>query len=83
MSWRTDEGLGKENKNLDSNLRCLFCSSPALARLINFTLFLCVFVSLSQVMFLRNRGQVQLTVELLDTEEENSDEPMEAEVRSC
>uniref|UniRef100_A0A7N8Y1D0 Paired amphipathic helix protein Sin3a n=1 Tax=Mastacembelus armatus TaxID=205130 RepID=A0A7N8Y1D0_9TELE len=32
-----------------------------------------------KVMFLRNRGQVQLTVELLDTEEENSDEPMEAE----
>lgn len=38
--------------------------------------------SLPQVMFLRNRGQVQLTVELLDTEEENSDEPMEAEVRN-
>uniref|UniRef100_A0A667XQ76 Paired amphipathic helix protein Sin3a n=1 Tax=Myripristis murdjan TaxID=586833 RepID=A0A667XQ76_9TELE len=34
-----------------------------------------------KLMFLRNRGQVQLTVELLDTEEENSDEPMEAEVR--
>lgn len=34
-------------------------------------------------MFSRNRGQVQLTVELLDTEEENSDEPMEAEVRNC
>lgn len=33
-------------------------------------------------MFLRNRAQVQLTVELLDTEEENSDEPMEAEVRN-
>lgn len=32
-------------------------------------------------MFMRNRGQVQLTVELLDSEEENSDEPMEAEVR--
>ncbi|XP_069551467.1 SIN3 transcription regulator family member Aa isoform X2 [Brachyistius frenatus] len=32
-----------------------------------------------KVMFLRNRGLVQLTVELLDTEEENSDEPMEAE----
>ncbi|XP_047452423.1 SIN3 transcription regulator family member Aa isoform X1 [Mugil cephalus] len=32
-----------------------------------------------KVMFLRNRGQVQLTVELLDTDEENSDEPMEAE----
>lgn len=32
---------------------------------------------------MRNRGQVQLTVELLDTEEENSDEPMEAEVRHC
>lgn len=34
-----------------------------------------------QVMFVRSRGQVQLTVELLDTEEENSDEPMEVEVR--
>uniref|UniRef100_A0A8C5GE67 Histone deacetylase interacting domain-containing protein n=1 Tax=Gouania willdenowi TaxID=441366 RepID=A0A8C5GE67_GOUWI len=34
-----------------------------------------------KVMFLKNRGQVQLSVELLDTEEENSDEPMEAEVR--
>lgn len=33
-----------------------------------------------QLMFLKNRGHVQLTVELLDTEEENSDEPMEAEV---
>uniref|UniRef100_A0A8D3CRQ2 Paired amphipathic helix protein Sin3a n=1 Tax=Scophthalmus maximus TaxID=52904 RepID=A0A8D3CRQ2_SCOMX len=32
-----------------------------------------------KVMFLRNKGPVQLTVELLDTEEENSDEPMEAE----
>jgi len=32
-------------------------------------------------MFLRSRGQVQLTLELLDTEEENSDEPMEVEVR--
>uniref|UniRef100_A0AAQ4RWQ8 Paired amphipathic helix protein Sin3a n=1 Tax=Gasterosteus aculeatus aculeatus TaxID=481459 RepID=A0AAQ4RWQ8_GASAC len=31
------------------------------------------------VMFSRSRSQVQLTVELLDTEEENSDEPMEAE----
>lgn len=38
--------------------------------------------SLAQVMFLRNRAQVQLTVELLDTEGENSDEPMEAEVSS-
>ncbi|KAM8890972.1 SIN3 transcription regulator family member Aa isoform 1-T1 [Spinachia spinachia] len=32
-----------------------------------------------KVMFSRSRSQVQLTVELLDTEEENSDEPMEAE----
>ncbi|XP_024911927.1 SIN3 transcription regulator family member Aa isoform X2 [Cynoglossus semilaevis] len=32
-----------------------------------------------KVMFSRNCGQVQLTVELLDTEEENSEEPMEAE----
>lgn len=35
-----------------------------------------------QAMFLKNRGHLQLTVELLDTEEENSDEPMEAEVRN-
>uniref|UniRef100_A0A665UP83 Paired amphipathic helix protein Sin3a n=1 Tax=Echeneis naucrates TaxID=173247 RepID=A0A665UP83_ECHNA len=34
-----------------------------------------------KVIFLRNRGQMQLMVELLDTEEENSDEPMEAELR--
>lgn len=34
-----------------------------------------------QLMFMKSRGQVQLTVELLDTEEENSDEPAEAEVR--
>lgn len=34
----------------------------------------------SQVVFLKSKGQVQLSVELLDTEEENSDEPMEAEV---
>ncbi|KAG7468308.1 hypothetical protein MATL_G00141500 [Megalops atlanticus] len=32
-----------------------------------------------KLMFVRSRGQVQLTVELLDTEEENSDEPVEAE----
>uniref|UniRef100_A0A4W5Q4Q8 Paired amphipathic helix protein Sin3a n=2 Tax=Hucho hucho TaxID=62062 RepID=A0A4W5Q4Q8_9TELE len=32
-----------------------------------------------KLMFLKNRGRVQLTVELLDTEEENSDEPMEVE----
>lgn len=38
--------------------------------------------TLFQVTFMRNRGQVQLTVELLDTEEETSDEPMEAEVRN-
>lgn len=31
-------------------------------------------------MFLKNKGHVQLTVDLLDTEEDNSDEPMEAEV---
>lgn len=31
-------------------------------------------------MFSKSRGTVQLTVELLDTEEENSDEPMEVEV---
>lgn len=32
-------------------------------------------------MFSKSKGQVQLSVELLDTDEENSDEPMEAEVR--
>nr|XP_061780884.1 paired amphipathic helix protein Sin3a-like isoform X1 [Nerophis lumbriciformis]XP_061780885.1 paired amphipathic helix protein Sin3a-like isoform X1 [Nerophis lumbriciformis] len=32
-----------------------------------------------KVMFVRNRGLMQLTVELLEAEEENSDEPLEAE----
>uniref|UniRef100_W5ND21 Paired amphipathic helix protein Sin3a n=1 Tax=Lepisosteus oculatus TaxID=7918 RepID=W5ND21_LEPOC len=32
-----------------------------------------------KLMFIQSRGQVQLTIELLDTEEENSDEPVEAE----
>lgn len=31
-------------------------------------------------MFMKNRENIQLTVELLDNEEENSDEPMEIEV---
>lgn len=31
-------------------------------------------------MFVKSRGNVQLTIELLDTEEENSDEPVDAEV---
>lgn len=48
--------------------------------LLYFTHGMCL--SVAQVTFLKNRGQVQLTVELLDTEEENSDEPMEAEVRN-
>lgn len=33
-------------------------------------------------MFIQSQGQVQLTIELLDTEEENSDDPVEAEVRT-
>uniref|UniRef100_A0A8C1ZV82 SIN3 transcription regulator family member Aa n=1 Tax=Cyprinus carpio TaxID=7962 RepID=A0A8C1ZV82_CYPCA len=33
-----------------------------------------------KLMFMKNRGNVQLTVELLDTEEENSEGPMEIEV---
>uniref|UniRef100_A0A8D0HH38 SIN3 transcription regulator family member A n=1 Tax=Sphenodon punctatus TaxID=8508 RepID=A0A8D0HH38_SPHPU len=33
-----------------------------------------------KLMFIQSRGQVQLTIELLDTEEENSDDPVEAEV---
>lgn len=35
---------------------------------------------LLQLMFIQSQGQVQLTIELLDTEEENSDDPVEAEV---
>lgn len=31
-------------------------------------------------MFMKNRGNVQLSVELLDAEEENSEGPMEIEV---
>uniref|UniRef100_A0A4W6ESG4 SIN3 transcription regulator family member Ab n=1 Tax=Lates calcarifer TaxID=8187 RepID=A0A4W6ESG4_LATCA len=34
-----------------------------------------------KLMFVKSRGSVSLAVELLDTEEENSDEPAEAEVR--
>uniref|UniRef100_A0A7N8XK10 SIN3 transcription regulator family member Ab n=1 Tax=Mastacembelus armatus TaxID=205130 RepID=A0A7N8XK10_9TELE len=34
-----------------------------------------------KLMFVKNRGSVSLAMELLDTEEENSDEPAEAEVR--
>lgn len=33
-----------------------------------------------QLLFQKSKGSVQLAVELLDTEEENSDEPMEFEV---
>ncbi|XP_036205382.1 paired amphipathic helix protein Sin3a isoform X7 [Myotis myotis] len=32
-----------------------------------------------KLMFIQSQGQVQLTIELLDTEEENSDDPVEAE----
>ncbi|XP_028679684.2 SIN3 transcription regulator family member Aa isoform X2 [Erpetoichthys calabaricus] len=32
-----------------------------------------------KLMFVQSRGQVQLTIELLDTDEDNSDEPVEAE----
>uniref|UniRef100_H3BA52 SIN3 transcription regulator family member A n=1 Tax=Latimeria chalumnae TaxID=7897 RepID=H3BA52_LATCH len=32
-----------------------------------------------KLMFVQSRGQVQLSIELLDTEEENSDDPVEAE----
>ncbi|XP_067327362.1 paired amphipathic helix protein Sin3a isoform X2 [Anolis sagrei] len=32
-----------------------------------------------KLMFIQSRGHVQLTIELLDTEEENSDDPVEAE----
>ncbi|XP_030042664.1 paired amphipathic helix protein Sin3a [Microcaecilia unicolor] len=32
-----------------------------------------------KLMFIQSRGPVQLTIELLDTEEENSDDPVEAE----
>lgn len=37
----------------------------------------CCFV---QLMFMKNRGSVSVAMELLDTEEENSDEPTDAEV---
>lgn len=32
-------------------------------------------------MFAKSRGSVSLAIELLDTEEENSDEPADAEVK--
>lgn len=36
-----------------------------------------------QLMFAKSQGSVTLTLELLDTEEENSDEPAETEVCVC
>lgn len=39
-----------------------------------------MFVCLIQLMFVKSRGAVSLAMELLDTEEENSDEPADAEV---
>lgn len=48
-------------------------------------LFVCLFfvhaARLSQLVFTKSRGNVQLTIELLDTEEENSDEQGDSEVR--
>lgn len=41
----------------------------------------CVLLRFIQLMFVKNQASVSLAVELLDTEEENSDEPAEAEVR--
>jgi len=38
------------------------------------------FLCFAQVMFIKNRGSVSVAMELLDTEEENSDEPADAEV---
>lgn len=38
-------------------------------------LFLC-----SQVMFIQNKGQVTLTIELLDTEEAQGDDPLDIQV---
>lgn len=35
-----------------------------------------------QLIFQKSRGSIQLAVELLDTEEDNSDEHAEAEVKS-
>lgn len=46
-----------------------------------FFLILCVLSGFIQMMFVKNQASVSLAVELLDTEEENSDEPAEAEVR--
>ena len=37
-------------------------------------------VGLFQVMFIQNKGQVTLTIELLDTEEAQADDPLDVQV---
>lgn len=34
-----------------------------------------------QVMFIQNKGEVTLTIELLDTEEAQADDPLDVQVR--
>ena len=36
-----------------------------------------------QVMFIQNKGQVTLTIELLDTEEAQADDPLDVQVQPC
>lgn len=49
-----------------------------LLRLIYLTL---LFTVVSQVMFLQNKGDVTMTIELLDTEEAQGDDPLDVQVQ--
>lgn len=43
-------------------------------------MFVCVIVS--QVMFIQNKGDVTMTIELLDTEEAQADDPLDVQVNN-
>ena len=44
---------------------------------------LLTFLFLHQVMFLQNKGHVTMTIELLDTEEAQADDPLDVQVNTC
>lgn len=42
----------------------------------------CLFTFCHQVMFIQNKGHVTMTIELLDTEEAQADDPLDVQVNT-
>lgn len=74
----SDENCFKVPQNKANNDNVVYQSKLLYSAFIGNFFWSPVFV---QLMFVKSRGSVSLAMELLDTEEENSDEPVEAEVR--